>query len=70
MTTADERAEQINDLVIWLETCLANPTLREARGLKVPVLVTLAMSIENVQYLHDELKQAKLDRAKLALITN
>lgn len=70
MTTAEDRAEQINDLVIWLEVCLNNPQLKAARADGVPVIVHLGMSMKNVQVLHDELKQAKLDRAKLALLTN
>lgn len=68
MTTAEDRAEAINALVIVLEDVRGRLTQLDAAG--VGAAYWMEMRLPQINLLLDELKQAKLDRAKLALLIN
>ena len=68
MSTAEERAECVNTLVIYLEDLFAQPVVREAEARGLAPTLYLAMNLQDARAIRDELKQAKLDRARLALL--
>lgn len=68
MSTPEERAEAVNEFTIYASKLVGDPDIATLAASCAYVTVAMRFRVQDLQFLVDELKQAKLDRAKLAML--